>query len=244
MGLLSLGTNQFWGRIMMFFMQPSKYPTEPHTQFVDTFRMHLFTFIQLSLFVTLYVVKSIKAIAIAFPIIIALCIPLRLYLLPKIFTIEELVMLDSDDDTIKDYFAYKKQTEQDELDKSLQDSSRRKRIKSPSCPPNMLFAPLSSRAISVHPRLSFVDRGADGVGVSSFVGDLAVLASKEDAPVEAKEDTEDVDEEEARDTVQALPPTNQSRRRRPPRAKTLSCPNPHMLFTEANRQMQSNYFFG
>lgn len=32
MGLVSLGTNQFWGRILMFLMQPSKYPVQPYTQ--------------------------------------------------------------------------------------------------------------------------------------------------------------------------------------------------------------------
>lgn len=74
MGLVSLGTNQFWGRMLMFFMQPSKYPVQPYTQYMDTKRMHLFTSIQLFFFALLYTVKSIKTIAIAFPICIALCV--------------------------------------------------------------------------------------------------------------------------------------------------------------------------
>jgi hypothetical protein len=32
MGLASLATNQFFQRIMMFLMQPAKFPKEPHTQ--------------------------------------------------------------------------------------------------------------------------------------------------------------------------------------------------------------------
>ena len=60
-------------------------------------RMHLFTIIQLSIFVLLYAVISIQKVAIIFPIIIALCIPFRMYLLPKIFTEEELVMIDGED---------------------------------------------------------------------------------------------------------------------------------------------------
>lgn len=101
MGLVSLGTNQFWGRILIFFMQPSKYPLEPYTVHMNPLRMHQFTAIQLGLFILLFVVKSIKSISIFFPLIIALGIPIRLYLLPKLFSEKELVMIDSDDETIK-----------------------------------------------------------------------------------------------------------------------------------------------
>ena len=98
---MSLGTNQFWGRMLMFFMQPSKYPVQPYTQYMKPSRMHMFTAIQLFFFALLYVVKSIKVIAIAFPIVIAACIPIRLYLLPKIFTRDELILIDSDPNTVK-----------------------------------------------------------------------------------------------------------------------------------------------
>ena len=93
---MSLGTNQFWGRLLMFSMQPSKYPVQPYTQYMKAWRMHLFTAIQLFFFALLYVVKSIKVIAITFPVLIAACIPVRLYLLPKIFTKEELILIDGD----------------------------------------------------------------------------------------------------------------------------------------------------
>jgi hypothetical protein len=107
MGLASLGTNQLSLRVQMFFMQPSKYPKEPFTEHMNHNRMRMFTIIQLGLFGLLYAVKSIKPIAIAFPIIIALCIPVRVYVLPKIFTEEELVLLDTDDETVKKMFAEK-----------------------------------------------------------------------------------------------------------------------------------------
>ena len=112
MGLVSLGSNQFWGRMMMFFMQPSKYPVQPYTQYMAPKRMHLFTAIQLFFFASLYVVKSIKVIAIAFPILIALCIPVRIYLLPKIFNEDELILIDSDPNTVKMWIANKEQEEQ------------------------------------------------------------------------------------------------------------------------------------
>ncbi len=112
MGLVSLGSNQFWGRMMMFFMQPSKYPVQPYTQYMAPKRMHLFTAIQLFFFASLYVVKSIKAIAIAFPILIALCIPVRIYLLPKIFNEDELILIDSDPNTVKMWIANREQEEE------------------------------------------------------------------------------------------------------------------------------------
>lgn len=103
MGIVSLGTNQFFGRILLFFKQPSRYGEtgESFAIHMKPKRIHIFTAIQLFLFVGLYVVKAVKLIAIAFPIIIALCIPIRLYLLPLWFTADELTLLDGDDENIK-----------------------------------------------------------------------------------------------------------------------------------------------
>lgn len=120
-GLVSLGTNQFWGRMLMFFMQPSKYPVQPYTQFMAPKRMHLFTAIQMFFFAALYVVKSIKVIAIAFPILIALCIPVRVYLLPKIFTRDELILIDSDPDQVKMWIANREAEEEMLLAKEGED---------------------------------------------------------------------------------------------------------------------------
>lgn len=119
MGLTSLTTNSFWHRLTMFFMQPSMYPKEPFTQYMKANRIHLFTIIQLSLFVLLYTVKAIKAIAIAFPLIIALCIPVRLYLLPRIFSEEELIMLDGTDKSIQNYLKTKEEKEGKALEAKL-----------------------------------------------------------------------------------------------------------------------------
>jgi hypothetical protein len=100
MGLVSLWSNQFYGRICMFFMQSSRYPSKPHSDNMDPNKMHMFTMIQLVLFIVLYVVKSVKSIAILFPLIIAACIPIRLWVLPKLFTKEELIFIDGDDKEI------------------------------------------------------------------------------------------------------------------------------------------------
>jgi len=101
MGITSLTNNQFWGRFTMLFMQPSKFPSAAYTDYVSTMSMHKYTGIQLFLFASLYIIKSIKSIAIAFPIVIALCIPIRIYLLPRLFTQAELTLLDSGDENIE-----------------------------------------------------------------------------------------------------------------------------------------------
>jgi hypothetical protein len=87
----------------MIFMQPSQYPKEPYAKHISPRRIHMYTTIQVLLFALLYVIKSIHEIAIAFPIIIALCIPIRLYLLPKFFNDFELILLDSEDSEIDEW---------------------------------------------------------------------------------------------------------------------------------------------
>ena len=96
MGIASLSGNQFWERICLVFMQPSLYPEKEYTapKTVSRKKLHAYTAMQLALFVLLYVVKAIKSIAIAFPLVIAACIPFRLYVLPRIFSQAELHALD------------------------------------------------------------------------------------------------------------------------------------------------------
>ena len=72
-------------------------------------RIHLYTFIQLGFFAALYGVKTYKAIAIAFPFFILLCIPARLYLLPRFFDGWELALLDGEDDEINEWLEKKEE---------------------------------------------------------------------------------------------------------------------------------------
>jgi len=105
MGLTTLPSNQFYNRVLLFFMEPSKYvdaTDEPFIENVQTWRIHLYTCIQAFVFALLYTIKSFKPIAIAFPIVIAACIPIRMYLLPRIFAEDELILLDSGDDALID----------------------------------------------------------------------------------------------------------------------------------------------
>jgi len=101
MGIASLATNEFWQRFKMFFMQPSRMPDYPFTKYMPHKKMHLFTAIQIFIFILLTIFRSIKVIAIAFPVVIKACIPIRSYILPYWFTKDELALLDAEDDEIK-----------------------------------------------------------------------------------------------------------------------------------------------
>ncbi|KAK2493221.1 hypothetical protein MC885_009236 [Smutsia gigantea] len=64
---------------------------------VKTWRMHLFTFIQIICLAVLWAVKSFQMTSLALPFILILTVPLRRLLLPLIFRDLELQCLDADD---------------------------------------------------------------------------------------------------------------------------------------------------
>lgn len=103
MGISSLGGLQFWMRIKLFFMQPSRYPELVYTKYMKKSRIHLYTILQIVFFGCVFAVQNIKAIAIAFPFMTFLCIPARLYFLPRFFEGWELVVLDGDDEQKKEW---------------------------------------------------------------------------------------------------------------------------------------------
>ena len=108
MGLVALPAQQLWQRILLLFQEPARIAETPYTKYVKPLkRVHIFTAIQLFFFALLYVVKSMKTIAIAFPIMILLCIPVRMYLLPKIFSEDELTLLDGSPEEIEEWILKK-----------------------------------------------------------------------------------------------------------------------------------------
>mmetsp|Transcript_18899 Transcript_18899/g.21086 ORF Transcript_18899/g.21086 Transcript_18899/m.21086 type:complete len:714 (+) Transcript_18899:99-2240(+) len=115
MGLVALPAQQFWQRILLFFMQPIKYPRTPFTVFTKSNRIHLYTAIQIGFFAALYSVKTIKKIAIVFPFFILLCIPARMYLLPRIFEAFELVTLDGSPEEVEEFLAEKAKEEDNKI---------------------------------------------------------------------------------------------------------------------------------
>jgi hypothetical protein len=103
MGLASLPGIQFWNRILLWFRQPSLYPDNVFTKYVPRAQIHKYTSMQLIFFFGVFTVQNVKAIAIAFPLMTLLCIPARLFLLPKFFKGWELLLLDGEDDQINEW---------------------------------------------------------------------------------------------------------------------------------------------
>uniref|UniRef100_A0A8C9I3E1 Anion exchange protein n=1 Tax=Piliocolobus tephrosceles TaxID=591936 RepID=A0A8C9I3E1_9PRIM len=96
MGVTSLSGIQLFDRILLL-LKPSKYhPDVPYIKRVKTWRMHLFTGIQIICLAVLWVVKSTPA-SLALPFALILTVPLRRVLLPLIFRNLELQCLDADD---------------------------------------------------------------------------------------------------------------------------------------------------
>lgn len=85
----------------IFHPQPRKYPKTPYSLYMENNRIHLYTVIQMGFFAALYMVKTIKPIAIAFPFFILLCIPARIYFLPRIFEPYELTVLDGSPEKVE-----------------------------------------------------------------------------------------------------------------------------------------------
>ncbi|EPQ18469.1 Anion exchange protein 3 [Myotis brandtii] len=96
MGVTSLSGIQLSQRLLLIFMPAKHHPEQPYVTKVKTWRMHLFTCIQLGCIALLWVVKSTAA-SLAFPFLLLLTVPLRRCLLPRIFQDRELQALDSED---------------------------------------------------------------------------------------------------------------------------------------------------
>nr|XP_048686232.1 band 3 anion transport protein isoform X2 [Caretta caretta] len=96
MGVTSLNGIQLYDRILLLLKPPKYHPDEPYVKRVKTWRMHIFTFTQIMCLATLWVVKSTPA-SLALPFLLILTVPLRRFLLPKIFKDIELKCLDADD---------------------------------------------------------------------------------------------------------------------------------------------------
>ncbi|XP_022249295.1 electroneutral sodium bicarbonate exchanger 1-like, partial [Limulus polyphemus] len=93
MGVSALKGLQFFDRLLIIFM-PQKYqPDYMFLRYVETLRVHLFTFIQLACLIILWVIKSYKPTSIAFPLMLVVMIGVR-KLLDFVFTQRELKILD------------------------------------------------------------------------------------------------------------------------------------------------------
>ncbi|CAF4827751.1 unnamed protein product [Rotaria sp. Silwood1] len=93
MGVSALRHMQIFDRILLFFMPPKYQPDYPYLRHVRITRVHLFTIIQILALIGMFALKSIKSIAIGFPLLVlGTCFVRKL--MDKIFTQEELYWLD------------------------------------------------------------------------------------------------------------------------------------------------------
>uniref|UniRef100_A0A8C7ZQC4 Anion exchange protein n=1 Tax=Oryzias sinensis TaxID=183150 RepID=A0A8C7ZQC4_9TELE len=94
MGVMSLNGIQLTERMMLLLMPPKYHPDHTYVRKVRTLRMHLFTCIQLVCLASLWVVKSTQA-SLAFPFVLILTIPVKMFLLPRIFSAREMACVSS-----------------------------------------------------------------------------------------------------------------------------------------------------
>lgn len=92
MGIASMSGVQFFDRMGLYFMPVKHYPPTPFVKRVPTWKMHMFTTIQLLCLTILWAVKSSK-ISLAFPFFLILMVPIRQRLV-MLYTPEQLQALD------------------------------------------------------------------------------------------------------------------------------------------------------
>uniref|UniRef100_A0A673YUR6 Anion exchange protein n=1 Tax=Salmo trutta TaxID=8032 RepID=A0A673YUR6_SALTR len=89
MGVMSLNGIQFTERLMLLLMPPKYHPDHTYVRKVKTLRMHLYTVIQLVCLAALWAVMSTVA-SLAFPFVLILTVPVKMFLLSRIFTAREM----------------------------------------------------------------------------------------------------------------------------------------------------------
>ncbi|XP_034938869.1 anion exchange protein 2 isoform X2 [Chelonus insularis] len=103
MGISSTNGVQLFDRVKLFFMPVKHHGTANYVRRVQTYKMHIFTLVQILCLATLWIVKSTQA-ALALPFFLILMIPLRAQM-SRFFTPAELRALDSkgpDHETVED----------------------------------------------------------------------------------------------------------------------------------------------
>lgn len=96
MGVMSLNGIQLTERMMLLLMPPKYHPDHTYVRKVRTLRMHLFTCIQMVCLAVLWAVMSTQA-SLAFPFVLILTVPVKMFVLRRIFTGREMACLDADD---------------------------------------------------------------------------------------------------------------------------------------------------
>jgi len=96
-GIATLEGNGLWDRVLLWFTQAEKYPPNHVVRRVPLRKIHLYTAIQVFLLVVLWFIKAnfyltdtVFNAGLLFPLIIVAFIPIRLQILPRLFTGDQL----------------------------------------------------------------------------------------------------------------------------------------------------------
>jgi len=97
-GILPYTGNQLIDRCVLLITAPSEFPesSAPYSR-LPWYRIHAYTVVQLVCLAACWGMRFTGPFSLAFPLVVVGFIPLRLCLLPKFFTEEELDALDSED---------------------------------------------------------------------------------------------------------------------------------------------------
>ena len=95
MGVASMSGNQFFERLRLWLMDPSRYPPTYYLRAVPSPIVHKFTAIQFVCLLALWLVK-VSPIRVSFPVFIALLVPVRIGL-ERLFKREHLALLDTEE---------------------------------------------------------------------------------------------------------------------------------------------------
>ncbi|KAA0704729.1 Anion exchange protein 2 [Triplophysa tibetana] len=96
MGVMSLNGIQLTERILLLLMPPKYHPDHIYVRKVRTLRMHLFTAFQVVCLGVLWAVMSTVA-SLAFPFVLIMTVPVKMFVLARIFSSREMQCLDADE---------------------------------------------------------------------------------------------------------------------------------------------------
>uniref|UniRef100_A0A914WIA8 Anion exchange protein n=2 Tax=Plectus sambesii TaxID=2011161 RepID=A0A914WIA8_9BILA len=102
LGMMNLSGAQMLTRSILFLVPVKYHPNAIYCIRVRTWRMHMYTGIQVLCFCFVFTIKSIKTTAFAFPFAILLCVVVRQCVIPWLFTNFELLALDGAEEDQED----------------------------------------------------------------------------------------------------------------------------------------------
>eukprot|EP00980_Cylindrotheca_fusiformis_P007792 scaffold1669_cov129-Cylindrotheca_fusiformis.AAC.3 len=104
LGVSAMHGNEIWERINLMFVLARKRPPIPVVAKVSSWKVTIFyTFIQLGLALVTFAIAQFATWGYVFPLLIAIFVPVRSFIVSRLFSEEDLKHLDPSDETEDDY---------------------------------------------------------------------------------------------------------------------------------------------